>query len=94
MAPPRKPERKFIRVDKAPPYVKELLGNMEVTVPIAKAFGAIDIVIQEATRNAVTTENQQDMAPMLLALGHLFSHFRMMRDQGNHDIDYIEQLKK
>ena len=94
MAATKQPERKFIDVSKAPPYVKELLMDHEITIPIAKSFKAIDAVIQEATRNAVTLPNQADMAPMLQALGHLFSHFRMMRDQGNHDIKYLEQISR
>lgn len=94
MAIPRKPERTYIKLDKAPPYVKEMIGNMDITVPIFKNFPAIKEVILEASRNAVTMENQTEAAPMLLALGHLFTHFCLLRDQGKHDADYIEKLKQ
>lgn len=93
MAATKKPERVFIKVDKAPPYVRELLADIKITIPICNSFDAIDTLIQEATRNAVTIENQEEIAPMLLALGHLFSYFRMMRDQGKHDKKYLEELQ-
>jgi hypothetical protein len=95
MAPPnRKQERTYIKVTAAPPYVCELLKDDTVTIPIAKAWDAIDRVIQEATRNIATIENQAEITPTVLALNHLFTHFRMMRDQGKHDIAYIDQLTK
>lgn len=93
MAAKPKPERTRIKVTNAPSYVLELLNDDMVTIPIANSWDAIDRVIQEGTRNAAKLP-VAEIAPMLQALGHLFDHFRMMRDQGRHDIKYIEQLKK
>jgi hypothetical protein len=90
---PRKPERTYVKVDKAPPYVKELVGNIEVTIPIYKAFPALKEVVMAATLNFPTVENQADAAPVIIALNHLFAHLCLIRDQGKHDSDYIEKLK-
>lgn len=93
-AKPKPPERTYIKVSNAPSYVLELLKDDQVTIPISKSWDAIDRVIQEATRNIATLENQAEVTPTVLALNHLFQHFRMMRDQGRHDIEYIEKLKQ
>jgi hypothetical protein len=94
MAAKPKPERTSVKVNNAPAYVLELLKDDTITIPIAQSWDAIDRVIQEATRNIATLENQEQVTPTVIALNHLFQHFRLMRDQGRHDIKYIEQLKK
>jgi K+/H+ antiporter YhaU regulatory subunit KhtT len=96
MAAKQKPnpiERKVITVNNAPPYVRELLNNVEITIPIYKSWAAIDAVFQEATRNIATLENQNEIGPTVVAINHNFTHFRMMRDQGKHDVEYIEKQK-
>jgi len=82
-----------ILVNKAPAYVKQLLKNQQVTIPIASSFEAIEEVLLEAQRNILQTKDE-DTAATIRAIAHLLIHYRLMRDQGLKDISTRERATK
>lgn len=90
--PPKPPQD--IVVTQAPAHVRELLKNIRVTIPIATAFDAIELVMLEAQRNIVlTTTDKADLPAAITAIDHMMKHFRLFKDQGNVDIAKREAEK-
>lgn len=73
-----------VRVKKAPAYVMEMLGNQQITIPIATSFDAIEEVLLEAQRNILQAEGETSAT--IEAIAHLLNHYRLFRDQGARDI--------
>lgn len=74
-------------VTQAPAYIRELIKDVGMTIPIAKAFDAIEALILEAQRNVVTTTAERaDLPAVITSIDHLLKHFRLFRDQGKVDI--------
>lgn len=91
---PAKP-LKDVQVTSAPAHVRELLKEIQVTIPIAKGFDAIERVLLEAQRNIVkTTTPREDLPASIIAIDHLLTHFRLFRDQGLVDAKRIENSQQ
>lgn len=85
-------ERKLIQVNEAPTYVRELLQKLEITIPIAKGFAAMEEVMLEAQRNITKDKSipREELPAAIAAIGHILQHLRLFRDQGVRDIKFVE----
>ena len=83
---------KDVVVTQAPAYVRELLKDIRITIPIANAYPAICEILNEGLRNIVAaTPDRADMPAVVISIDHMQKHFRLFMQQGEIDKRRIER---